>query len=139
MISLQHINIDLPVLDERKITQWIRSVVAIFDKKLAHINYIFCDNETILAMNRKYLQHDYYTDIISFDESQAAHIAGDIFISLETVRENADSYQVDYQEELLRIMIHGVLHFCGLKDDDAMEASTMRKHENQALAAYKTL
>ncbi len=139
MIKFELINVSLPVLDEKKITLWVHDTAALFDKKVGKITYIFCDDEQILKLNKLHLQHDYYTDIISFDNSKGSRISGEIFISLDTVTFNANKYKVDFEEELLRVMIHGILHFCGLKDDTEEAEKNMRTAENRALSHYKQL
>jgi len=98
------------------------------------LSYIFCDDEYILDTNRKYLQHDYYTDIITFDYSNRRRISGDMVISLDTVRTNAEQFAKSYDSELLRVIIHGVLHLCGINDKGPGEREIMEQHENEALA-----
>ncbi len=102
--------------------------------KVGDIAYIFCDDEKILEVNRQYLQHDYYTDIITFDYTENGRISGDLFISLDTVRTNAEQFGSDYNTELHRVIIHGILHLCGINDKGPGEREIMERHENEALA-----
>lgn len=126
-------NVDLPNLDYRKLEDWIKEVSATLGYKTGALTYIFCDDEKILEVNRQFLQHDYYTDIITFDYSRRAIISGDMFISLDTVRTNAELVGSDYLSELHRVIIHGVLHLCGINDKGPGEREIMEAHENRAL------
>ena len=114
-------------------TDWIRRVASEYGKKCGDIAYIFCSDEKILEVNKAYLQHDYYTDVITFDYTEGDKIGGDIFISVDTVRSNAEQFGTDYDEELHRIIIHGVLHLCGINDKGPGEREIMTRHENEAL------
>ena len=105
-----------------------------YHKKTSDIAYIFCSDEKILEINRQYLQHDYYTDIITFDYDEGDTISGDIFISLDTVRSNAEQYHQSYKRELHRVIIHGILHLCGIDDKGPGEREAMEEAENNALA-----
>lgn len=126
-------DVKIPSLEKQKINRWIKTVAAGFNKKTSDISFIFCSDEKILEINKLYLQHDYYTDIITFDDTQGDKISGDIFIGLETVKNNSVEYGTDFTEELHRIMIHGILHLCG-QDDKTMELrDEMTKKENNAL------
>lgn len=124
----------MPVLKRREVSSWIRSVAAKYGKKCGEIAYIFCDDEKILEVNRTYLQHDYYTDVITFDYSEGNVISGDIFISLDTVKSNASQYGQAYETEVYRIIIHGILHLCGINDKAPGEREHMTVCENEALA-----
>lgn len=119
--------------------QWIKEIVQEKNKKIGELNYIFCDDEYLIAMNQQYLQHDTYTDIITFDYCENDVINGDIFISVERVNENAQKYEVGFQEELLRVMGHGVLHLCGYKDKTKQEAEEMRKQEQWSLEIFEKI
>ncbi len=132
-ISFQTENVKLPVIKKRKISGWIKNVALSYGKSTGEITYIFCNDEKILEINQQYLNHDYYTDIITFDYSEEGIISGDIFISLDTVRSNSQKYITDYQEELFRIIIHGILHLCGLTDGSETEKKIMRQAEDCAL------
>lgn len=112
---------------------WIREMVQSKSKKIGDVNYIFCDDEYLLSINQQYLQHDTYTDIITFDYCEGDVLNGDIFISIERVRENAQKFEVSFQEELVRVMAHGILHLCGYKDKKKSEAEEMRKQEKWAM------
>ncbi len=122
-----------PLKSRTKIKQWIKQVIEAKGKKTRNITYIFCDDEYLLEVNKQYLQHDYYTDVITFDYVENDLISGDIFISTDRVRENALAFGSSETEELHRVIIHGALHLLGLKDKSEKEASQMRQAENEAL------
>lgn len=124
----------MPALDERQIARWIRAVAADYGFSVGNINYIFCSDERELAVNREFLGHDYYTDVITFDYSTASTLNGDIFISLDTVRSNAEMVGEPYEKELRRIIIHGVLHLTGQGDKTPETKAEMTEKENRALA-----
>jgi probable rRNA maturation factor len=128
--------VKLPALEKMKINRWIKEVASDYEKKVGDIAYIFCSDEKILEVNNQYLQHDYYTDIITFDYTEGNVISGDIFISIDTVRSNAEEFKVSYETELLRIIIHGVLHLCGQDDKTPELRIEMSKKENLALEKY---
>lgn len=113
---------------------WIERVAADHDRVVGTLNYIFCSDEKILEVNRQFLQHDYYTDIITFDNTRRRQLNGDMFISLETVATNAEMVGQPYERELRRVIIHGVLHLCGINDKGPGEREIMEAHENAALA-----
>ena len=121
---------DFLLQDEKVISSWIVSTITAEDYKLDEINYVFCDDDYLHKLNVEFLKHDTLTDIISFDYSVGKTIQGDIFISVERVRENAADYKVSFEEELRRVIIHGVLHYCGYKDKTDKEAQVMRNKEN---------
>ena len=118
---------------------WIREMVQSKSKKIGDVNYIFCDDEYLLSINQQYLQHDTYTDIITFDYCEGDVLNGDIFISIERVRENAQKFEVSFQEELVRVMAHGILHLCDYKDKKKSEAEEMRKQEKWAMDLYEKM
>lgn len=122
-----------PLKSRTKIKQWIKQVIEAKGKKTGNITYIFCDDEYLLEVNKQYLKHDYYTDVITFDYVENDLISGDIFISTDRVRENALAFGSSETEELHRVIIHGTLHLLGLKDKSEKEASQMRQAENEAL------
>lgn len=128
---------EFAIENETQLENWIEEVVSGKDYELGEVNYIFCDDEYLLKLNVEFLQHDTLTDIISFDNSLGKLINGDIFISIERVQENAKEYNVTFEEELHRVMIHGILHYMGLKDKSADEKMVMRKEENKALSVLK--
>ena len=141
MISYQVDGVKMPAIRRRDSSAWIKAVAATYGKRVGDIGYIFCNDEKILEVNRQYLQHDYYTDIITFDYSDDAlltgkkdTIAGDLFISLDTVRTNAEQQGTTYEEELHRVIIHGILHLCGINDKGPGEREIMEAEENKALA-----
>ena len=127
-------DVELPVLDEKRLNEWIENVAMRHDRHVGAITYVFCSDEKILEVNRQFLQHDYYTDIITFDYTQGKRIGADIYISLDTVRTNAEQYADNYEEELHRTIIHGVLHLCGIGDKKPGEREIMEAHENDALS-----
>ena len=134
MILFNCDSIEMPVLDERKVGRWIRAVAADYGFAIGKINYIFCSDERELEVNRAFLGHDYYTDIITFDYSTESTLNGDIFISLDTVRSNAEMVGVSFEEELNRILIHGILHLTGQGDKTPETKAQMTAKENKALA-----
>ena len=127
-------NVRMPDIDQRRITQWVRDVAASYDKNVGQINYVFVDDERILEVNRQFLGHDYYTDIITFDYTEGRYISGDLYISLDTIRTNAQQLAVPYERELHRVIIHGVLHLCGINDKGPGEREIMEACEDKALA-----
>ena len=126
-------NVKAPKLEKRKTNAWIKTVAAKYDKKIGEIAYIFCDDAKILEVNKTYLQHDYFTDIITFDYCEGVVLNGDIFISLDTVRTNAQEFGVTFENELHRILIHGILHLCGQEDKTPETRLEMTRKENDAL------
>lgn len=125
--------VKLPTIQKQKITRWIKDTAAVYDKKVGEIAYIFCSDERILEVNNQYLKHDYYTDIITFDYSEGSIISGDIFISVDTVRSNSEKFEVSFEDELQRILIHGILHLCGQADNTPELRAEMTRKENLAL------
>lgn len=144
MIRFISDGIDMPQLNEQLLNRWITIVAADYDKRIGLINFIFCNDDKIIAVNRNFLGHDYYTDVITFDYSCFPIISGDIFISVDTVKSNAQNVGVDYNDELLRIIIHGVLHLTGQADKTPATKAEMTQKENLALTklsewiGYKT-
>ena len=136
VISFQTINVAMPDVDAATIRTWVQMVAGDYGRRVGDIAYVFVDDEEILRVNRQFLQHDYYTDIITFDDSQGAVISGDLFISLDTVRSNAAGLGVTYELELRRVIIHGILHLCGINDKGPGEREIMEEAENKALAKY---
>lgn len=134
MITFNTDSIEMPALDERKVSRWIRSVAADYGFSVGNINYIFCSDERELEVNRRFLGHDYYTDVITFDYSTPSTLNGDIFISLDTVRSNAELVGTSFDNELLRILIHGVLHLTGQGDKTPETKAQMTAKEEKALA-----
>jgi len=128
--------VKLPALERQKVNRWIKETATEYGKKTGDIVYIFCSDERILKINKQYLNHDYFTDIITFDYTEGNVISGDIFISLDTVKSNAENFSVSFEAELMRIIIHGILHLCG-QDDKTPELRTeMTEKENLALEKF---
>ena len=126
--------VEMPSLNEEAVRDWIVAVAEQHQQRVGGLTYVFCDDDYILETNRQFLGHDYYTDIITFDYTNSRHIAGDMVISLDTVRSNAEMLGADYETELMRVIIHGVLHLCGINDKGPGEREIMEQHENAALA-----
>ena len=133
MITYNSENVKMPNIRRRDTTAWIRRVAATYGKRVGEVGYLFCDDEKILEVNREFLDHDYYTDIITFDYDEGDTINGDIVISLDTVRSNAQQLGKDYDDELHRVIIHGILHLCGQNDKGPGEREQMEAAENRAL------
>ena len=127
----------MPAIKQRETTAWIKAVAESYGKRVGEIAYIFCSDEKILEVNRQYLQLDYYTDIISFDYCEGKRLSGDLFISLDTVRSNAVQFEAPYETELFRVIIHGILHLCGINDKGPGEREIMEAAENKALEMRK--
>ena len=136
-ITYQTEGIKMPDIKKRETTEWIKAVAATYEKRIGEIAYIFCSDEKILEVNRQYLQHDYSTDIITFDYCEGNRLSGDLFISLETVKTNSEQFNTPYEEELHRTIIHGILHLCGINDKGPGEREIMEAAENKALAMRK--
>ena len=134
MINFTSQDIELPDINQRRISRWTRAVAADYGFSVGNINYIFCSDERELAVNREFLGHDYYTDVITFDYSTASTLNGDIFISLDTVRSNAEMVGTTFEHELHRIIIHGVLHLTGQGDKTPETKIQMTEKEEKALA-----
>ena len=137
-ITFQSEGVEHPPIDENSLSQWIETVAKKHDRETGEISYLFCDDEKILEVNQQYLNHDFYTDIITFDYSEGNVISGDIIISLQTVESNSQMYKTDFKEELHRVIIHGILHLCGQGDLTDEEESAMRDAENSALEMLST-
>lgn len=123
----------MPALQARRTKAWIKAVAESHGKRIGDVGYCFCSDSHILEVNNQYLGHDYYTDIITFDYCEGDRLDGDIFISLDTVRSNAQKFGTDYEDELHRVIIHGILHLCGIDDKGPGEREIMEAEENQAL------
>ena len=137
MISYTADGVKMPVFRKRNNNKWLRAVAALYGRKIGDIAYIFCDDRKILEVNRQFLRHDYYTDIITFDYSEGDIISGDIFVSLDTVRSNSELFHTDYDTEFHRVIVHGVLHLCGINDKGPGEREVMEQAENKALDIFK--
>ena len=137
MLSFSVQDTEMPVLDARKVTKWVKAVAADYGFSVGNINYIFCSDERELEVNRQFIGHDYYTDIITFDYSTASTLNGDIFISLDTVRSNAEQLNIPFDNELRRILIHGILHLTGQGDKTPETKAQMTAKEDQALSLWR--
>ena len=137
MISYYACDIAFPPIKRRETTRWLRAVAAAHGYRIGERGYEFCNDAKILEVNRQYLNHDYYTDIITFDYTEGNTINGDIYISLDTVASNSVMQRTSYMEELHRVIVHGVLHLCGINDKGAGERAIMEKEENNALNLLK--
>ena len=134
MITYNADGVAMPRIKRRKVTAWVKAVAASYGKKTGEIGYMFVSDDKILEVNREYLGHDYYTDIITFDYDEGDTISGDLVISLDTVRSNALQLGKDYMDELHRVIIHGILHLCGINDKGPGERELMEAAEDKALA-----
>lgn len=133
-ISFSAENVSMPDINRCDVADWVKRVAARYGKRCGDIAYIFCDDERILEVNRAFLQHDYYTDIITFDYCTGNTISGDLFISLDTVKTNSQLVGETYERELYRVIIHGILHLCGINDKGEGEREIMERCEDEALA-----
>lgn len=136
MILFQVDSVEMPEIDRTKIRKWLRAVAHSYGRVITDLCYRFCSDEVILDCNRQFLNHDYFTDIITFDYSEGNQISGDMLISLDTVASNAEQLGLSYSRELLRVLVHGVLHLCGLHDKEPGEREKMEYAENKALAIW---
>lgn len=137
MISFQNLSISFKLKEKTKIKLWIKTIIDKEKHTLGTINYMFCNDDELLEINIKHLNHNTLTDIITFDYTEDKKISSDIFISVDRVLENAKKFEVSFEEELRRVMIHGVLHLCGYKDKSKPDVELMRKKENWALKLFK--
>ena len=134
MITYNTSGVKMPKIKRRDTTAWIKAVIATYNKRLGEVGYMFVNDEKILEINNEYLQHDYYTEVITYDYNENDVVNGDIVISLDTVRTNAEKFGKTFDDELYRVIIHGILHLCGLHDKAPGEREQMEKAENRALA-----
>lgn len=139
MITFLSENITAPKIKKRKTAQWIKQVASLYNKNIGEVSYLFCNDEKILEINQQYLQHDFYTDIITFDNSEEDILSGDIFISVDTVLSNSQKFNTTYEDELNRVIIHGILHLIGLNDESEEESKEMRSSEDRALKILSEL
>lgn len=139
MITYNVDGVKMPAIKKRFTNKWIKAVAASHDRKVGEIGYMFVNDEKILEVNNEYLGHDYYTDVITFDYDEEDVINGDIVISLDTIRSNAEMLGKQYDDELHRVIIHGILHLCGINDKGPGEREIMEDNENKALALLKQL
>jgi rRNA maturation RNase YbeY len=136
MITYNTITVAMPDIVEAEVSAWVRQIAKSYNKVVGDINYIFVDDETMLDINRRFIGHDYYTDHIGFDYSKDGALSGDIYISLDTVRTNSELFGVTFDQELRRIIIHGLLHLCGLRDKTDEERDHMQQAEDKALTQF---
>lgn len=139
MVSYQNEGVELPGLDFAKVSRWLVEVASDYGRKIGDLVYLFCNDEKILEVNREFLSHDYFTDIITFDYSEGKKVGADIYISLDTVASNAEEFGTSYDEELKRVIVHGLLHLCGLKDKSPEERKQMEAAENKALILFQEI
>lgn len=139
MITYNADDTHMPPLKHRFTTRWIRTVAATYGRKVGEIGYLFTSDEKILECNREYLGHDYYTDVITFDYDEGDTLNGDIVISLDTVASNAEKFGKSFDDELHRVIIHGVLHLCGINDKGPGEREIMEAAENKALGIFYSM
>ena len=135
-INYQCQDIKFVLKEKRKVSKWINDVIKLHQKKLGNVSYIFCSNQYILELNQQYLNHNYFTDIITFDYCYDNKVDGDIFISIDTVLDNSHRFKTNFNDELLRVIIHGVLHLVGFCDKTAMQQKQMRVLEDEALSIF---
>lgn len=136
MINFFNEDIDFPKINLKKTREWINKIILYYQKEEGDLNYIFCSDQYLIEINKKFLNHNYFTDIISFNYNEKNDIAGDIFISIDTVSVNSKEYQVSFVNELHRVMIHGVLHLLGFDDKTDEQKIVMRQKENEALNIF---
>jgi len=139
MITYEAEGVKFPNIKKRETSNWIRKVAATYGKKVGEVGYMFVNDDKILEVNNEFLGHDYYTDIITFDYVAADLISGDIMISVDRVGENAKNFGVPFEQELYRVIIHGVLHLLGQGDKTDPEAAEMRRQEEEALSLWNTM
>ncbi len=134
MITYNVEGVKMPKIKKRETTAWIRAVAKSYGRRVGEVGYMFVNDDKILEVNREYLGHDYYTDVITFDYDEDDVVSGDVVISLDTVASNANLFNKTYEEELYRVIIHGILHLCGINDKGPGEREQMEAAENKALA-----
>ncbi len=137
MISYTSQGVKMPAIKKRENNKWLHAVANSYGLKIGDIAYIFCNDDKILEVNKQFLNHDYYTDIITFDYSEGKTISGDLFISLDTVKSNSEKFCTDYKTELYRVIVHGILHLCGINDKGPGEREIMEAAEDKALLLLK--
>lgn len=138
-VAFDNKNITYKLKEKTRIATWVERVVLMYHKFPDTIQYIFCDDATLAEMNQQYLQHDTLTDIITFNYNNGHYVSGDIFISIDRIKENAATFKTTEEDELHRVMIHGILHLCGLNDKSPKDKKAMREKEDEALAILKKI
>ena len=137
MIQIINLGVKIPsFISKKSLKEYLKSLASTEDKQLKDLSVVFTDDDYLLEVNKQYLNHDYYTDVITFDYSVDNHVSGDIMISLPRVKENAESLKVSYEEELYRVVFHGLLHLCGYKDKTPSDEQLMRSKENKYLSMF---
>lgn len=139
MITYNVEGVKMPKIKKRETTAWIKAVAKSYGRRVGEVGYMFVNDDKILEVNREYLGHDYYTDVITFDYDEDDVVSGDVVISLDTVASNAQLFNKTYEEELYRVIIHGILHLCGINDKGPGEREQMEAAENKALALRQQL
>ncbi len=139
MINFYAEEVALPQIKKTEVKEWIKEVAKKYGKRVGDVSYIFCNDDKILEVNKQYLDHDYYTDIITFDYTEGDKIGGDLFISIDTVKSNSEQFGEPFEKELHRVIIHGILHLCGINDQSPEERANMIDNENQALEIFNGL
>lgn len=139
MITYNVEGVKMPKIKKRETTAWIRAVAKSYGRRVGEVGYMFVNDDKILEVNREYLGHDYYTDVITFDYDEDDVVSGDVIISLDTVASNAHLFNKTYEDELYRVIIHGILHLCGINDKGPGEREQMEAAENKALALRQQL
>lgn len=134
----EHSKIKMPKIKKRNVSAWIKKVAELHGKKVGDLSYLFCSDDHILEVNKEFLQHDYYTDIITFDYTEGDVISGDMVISVDTIATNAEKFNTSFESEFFRVVIHGVLHLCGINDKGPGEREIMEQHEDEALEVAKS-
>lgn len=137
MIQILNLGVKIPpFISKKELKNFLKELARLESKEIGDLSVVFTDDEYLLEVNKQYLEHDYYTDVITFDYSQDKTVSGDIMISLDRVKENAESLSAAFEEELHRVVFHGLLHLCGYKDKSPSDEKTMRSKENQYLNLF---
>lgn len=139
MITFNNENVKMPPIGRKLVRTWLKQVADGYGREVGNLNYIFCDDERILEINKEFIGHDYYTDIITFDYSDPKVVHGDMYISLDTVFTNSKKFNTSYKDELMRVIVHGLLHLCGIDDKGPGERAIMESAENDALFKLKNM
>ena len=139
MITFNNENVKMPAVERKLVRAWLKLVVDGYGREVGNLNYIFCDDNRILEINKEFIGHDYYTDIITFDYSDPKVVHGDMYISLDTVFTNSKKFNTSYKDELMRVIVHGLLHLCGIDDKGPGERAIMESAENDALFKLKNM
>lgn len=138
-ISFYNEEVDLPIVNQVRLSKWLIQVAESYGKMIDELSYIFCSDPYLLKINNDYLNHDYYTDVITFDYCEEERVSGDIFVSLDMIAYNAEKFGKSKENELMRVVAHGLLHLCGLKDKSDLESAQMRAAEEKALVILESI